>query len=101
MPKMLISVLAFIFSHAFAESTQMVMPSDEQQKGLARLKTFQWRVGFTLPQHYRNEHYKVKVQNTGRLFEKSKDWYYVQHTCILINQDNIIIDVKKAPESAF
>lgn len=66
-----------------------------QQQGIYRLRHFKWKVGSTLPLHYRNNHYRVEEHEISSLPKyPSMQWYKVKNNFVLINEEAVIVSVK-------
>ena len=60
-----------------------------EERGMKRLKQHQWQPGYTMPQHYRSNSYKVSYQQHDLPKpSRQQQWYRVNDEFILINSVN-------------
>lgn len=66
-----------------------------EERGFQRLKQLKWQTGYTIPQHYRSDRYKVDYTDS-RLSKpaRGQQWYKVNNDYLLIDDDNTIIQVR-------
>lgn len=67
-----------------------------EELGFQRLRQMKWQKGYTMPQHYRGDSYKVDYSEY-RLPrpERNQQWYKINNDYLLINSgNNVIIDTR-------
>ncbi|ENV47318.1 MULTISPECIES: RcnB family protein [Acinetobacter] len=65
-----------------------------EERGFERLKQLKWQTGYTMPQHYRSDRYKVDYNYYQLPRPKhGQQWYKVNNDYLLIDDDNTIIQV--------
>ncbi|WP_111895861.1 RcnB family protein [Acinetobacter sp. MB5] len=66
-----------------------------EERGFQRLKQLKWQTGYTMPQHYRSDRYKVDYGHYNLPKPaRGQQWYKVNNDYLLINDDNTIIQVR-------
>ncbi|MEB3767375.1 RcnB family protein [Acinetobacter sp. MD2] len=67
-----------------------------EELGFRRLKEMKWQKGYTMPQHYRGDSYKVDYTNYNLPRpERNQQWYKVNNDYLLIDSsNNTIVDSK-------
>lgn len=66
-----------------------------EERGFQRLKQLKWQTGYTMPQHYRSDRYKVDYDDYNLPKPaRGQQWYKVNSDYLLINDDNIILQVR-------
>ncbi|MFT4019933.1 MAG: RcnB family protein [Acinetobacter sp.] len=60
-----------------------------EERGFQRLQKLKWQPGYTIPQHYRGESYKVDY-DTYRLPRptRNQQWYKINNEYLLVDSDN-------------
>lgn len=67
-----------------------------EELGFRRLKQMKWQKGYTMPQHYRGDSYKVNYSdyNLPRP-ERNQQWYKINNDYLLIDsKNNVIVDTR-------
>ncbi|MCF9046982.1 RcnB family protein [Acinetobacter nectaris] len=82
-----------IHQDAFQDIQEIRRTREEQ--GFERLKRLKWQEGYTMPQHYRSDRYKVNYNqyNLPRP-ERDQQWYRINNDFLLIDATNSIISVQ-------
>lgn len=66
-----------------------------EERGFQRLKQLKWKIGYTIPQHYRSDRYKVNALAFHLpAAENSQQWYKINSDFVLVDANNTIIDVR-------
>lgn len=66
-----------------------------EERGFQRLKQLKWSEGYTIPQHYRSDRYKVNY-NSYNLPppDNNQQWYKINGEFLLVSANHTIIYVK-------
>lgn len=67
----------------------------QEEQGFERLKQLKWQAGYTMPQHYRSDRYKVNyIEYNLPRPERDQQWYRINNDFLLINASNTIVNVQ-------
>lgn len=66
-----------------------------EERGFERLKQLKWKTGYTIPQHYQSDRYKVDaVAYNLPQAQATQQWYKINSDFVLVDTKNTIIDVR-------
>ncbi|MBF7688824.1 RcnB family protein [Acinetobacter sp. EC24] len=66
-----------------------------EERGFQRLKQLKWKTGYTIPQHYRSDRYKVNGLGYNLpQAQSTQQWYKINSDFVLVDANNVIIDVR-------
>ncbi|SDC19000.1 RcnB family protein [Acinetobacter boissieri] len=66
-----------------------------EERGFQRLKQLKWKTGYTIPQHYQSDRYKVSAlaYNLPQP-QTTQQWYKINSDFVLVDAKNTIVDVR-------
>lgn len=68
---------------------------EREERGFERLKHIKWQEGYTMPQHYRSDRYKVEPSEYQLSAPgKNQQWYKINNDFLLVDTNNAIVRVQ-------
>lgn len=68
---------------------------EREERGFERLKHIKWQEGYTIPQHYRSDRYKVEPSEYQLSAPgKNQQWYKINNDFLLVDMSNSIVKVQ-------